>query len=130
MKYKFESLEKVAEKVQDGVFDLYPYYTGMVYDYDDCKTSQEMDERIRGIAEKAKEFGKPCVCKIACDDGKERVFGTNCAKGCSSRFFVFNVKECEKEESDFRLIIYNTGRGALTTYWWDRWVKASVGDFV
>ena len=91
----------------------------------------EFSYNAKEAMEKAKELAASvdgiCVAIVHSVTG-DFVLGEPCAKGCSSKFILFNSTECEREKAEVRAITFNTGRGALTRYWYDRFVRYQPGS--
>ena len=105
-------------------FCVKPSYWGyqMVYSYD----AKEAMEEAKRLAE-----GIDGICiAIVSDDLGEYVLGESCNKGCSSKFIIFNAKTTGRVDAEVRAITFNTGRGALTRYWYDEWIKFQKGAIV
>ena len=102
-------------------FNIFPDRQ-IVFDYD----SKECMEQAR---EAAKAVDEVCIALFS-DPIGEFVLGTYCCKGSSMRYILFNAAECKRAEADFRAVTPNTGRGALSFYWYDRWIKFEKGGIV
>ena len=105
-------------------FCVKPRYWGyqMVYSYEAKEALEEakkIAERIDGI----------CIAVVS-DNLGEYVLGESCDKGCSSKFILFNAKTTGRVDAEVRAITYNTGRGALTKYGFDKWIKFQKGSIV
>ncbi len=116
--YRFERLEEAdLSKYSDGVYNLYPY------NKDTVDTLELTNADFAKVAEAARAFGKICVAKI----GNWYVTDP-LPNGTSRRLVLFNACNCRAEEAEFRVILRNTGRGALTEFWWDEFVRLDVGS--
>ena len=105
-------------------FCVNPSYWGyqMVYTYDATEAMAEatkLAEAVDGI----------CIAVVK-DSLGEYVLGESCCKGCSSKFMLFNATKTGSVDAEVRAITFNTGRGALTNYWYDEWIKFQKGSIV
>ena len=94
-----------------------------VHDYD------IPDEYLAEAKNLAKEIDGICVAVII-DNVGEYVIGQSCCSGCSSKFLLFNAAVTTRPTAEVRAITYNTGTGALTRYWYDKWLKYEPGSIV
>lgn len=103
-------------------FCVKPSYWGfdMEYYYD----AKEAMEEARNLAASVDGI---CVAVVHHATGSF-VLGESCSKGCSSKFILFNAAECKRVNAGVRAITFNTGRGALTNYWYDRFVRYQPGS--
>ncbi len=83
-------------------------------------------ELLDEIATAVQEIDSIAVAMVEDELGSYYV-GTYTPKGWS-RFVLFNAAETGRENAEIRAITFNTGRGALSRYWYDRWVKYRPGS--
>lgn len=89
------------------------------YDFELSYDAKELMEEAKGLAESVDGI---CIAIVHSATG-DFVLGESCTKGCSSKFILFNAAECPRAQAEVRVITFNTGRGALTRYWYDRFIK-------
>lgn len=78
--------------------------------------SKELFEQCKQAASLVADI---CIVKLS-DNIGEFVLGESCSKGCSSKFILFNAAACGREAAELRAVTPNTGKGALTRYWYDQ----------
>lgn len=98
-------------------FCVKPSYWGFDVEY-----SYNAKEAMEEAKELAASVDGICVAIVHSVTG-DFVLGESCSKGCSNKFILFNAVECCREKAEVRAITFNTGRGALTRYWYDRFVR-------
>ena len=119
-------MKKIAEieGFNPREFCVKPSYWG--YDYVSVYKAKEL---VVQATELAKAIDGICIAVIE-DDLGTYVLGEPCTKGCSSKFLLFNAVECGRTGAQVRAITFNTGRGALTRYWYDEWIRYQPGSTV
>jgi|GEM_PF-2508675 hypothetical protein len=91
-----------------------------------CKISKQLFEECKKAAMQINEI---CIVELSNELGSFTI-GESCSKGCSSKFILFNATKCGRESADIRAVTPNTGKGALTQYWYDQFFcfeKGSIG---
>ncbi len=96
------------------------------YDFEYGYDVKELIEEAKRLAESVDGI---CIAIVHGITG-DFVLGESCSKGCSSKFILFNATECSRAQAEVRAITFNTGRGALTRYWYDRFIKYKPGSIV
>ncbi len=94
------------------------------WSYDFEHGANEVMEEAKKLAESVDGI---CIAIVHSTTG-DYVLGESCTKGCSSKFILFNAAECPRAQAEVRAITFNTGRGALTRYWYDRFVRYQPGS--
>ena len=94
----------------------------MVYSFD-AKEAMEEAKKL------ATEVDGICIAVVS-DNLGEYVLGEPCSKGCSSKFILFNAKKTGRDDAEIHAITFNTGRGALTQFWYDEYIKFQKGSIV
>ena len=84
---------------------------------DAMEEAKKLAESVDGI----------CIA-IVKDPLGEYVLGEHTDKGCSSKFMLFNAAETGRVDAEVHAITFNTGRGAMSRYWTDRWLKYQKGS--
>ena len=103
-------------------FCVKPSYWG--FDMEQSYDAKEAMEEARKLAVSVDGI---CIAVVHHATGNF-VLGESCSKGCSSKFILFNAAECTRANAEVRAITFNTGRGALTKYWYDRFVRYQPGS--
>ena len=68
-----------------------------------------------------------CIAIIATDEG-EFALTESCNKGLSNKFILFNA--ARDTDGNVRAVTFNTGKGALSTYWFDEMIRFEPGSIV
>lgn len=105
-------------------FCVKPSYWGYDMEY-----SYHATEAMEKAKELAASVDGICIAIVHTITG-DFVLGESCSKGCSSKFILFNATGCYRAEAEVRAITYNTGRGALSRYWYDKFIKYQPGSEV
>ena len=77
----------------------------------------------------ALEVQEVCIAVFQ-DELGEFALGTPCEKGLSERFILFNAQICNRVDAEMRAVTWNTGRGALSMYWYDEFIRYEKGGVV
>lgn len=119
-----KSIEMIPIEQLEGFtaeeFVVHPKY----YDFLYVESAKELMEEAMKLADTINSI---CIAKIT-DHLGSYVLGESCVKGCSAKFILFNATNTNRIDAEYRAVTFNTGRGALTRYWYDRWVKFQRGS--
>ena len=120
---------KEIEGFNQAEFWVHPKYSAVdrdlssyIYDFDDG--AEELLEEAKAAASAYDEI---CICIIEDELGKCALV-ESCSKGCSTKFVLFNAVNCSRAVAEARAVTPNTGRGARTKYWYDKWIRFEKGS--